>query len=34
MDGENNVLTQHFTLGKLFAYVVPTIIAMLLASVY
>ena len=34
MDQNTQVLTQHFTLGKLFKYVLPTIFAILLASVY
>ncbi|MCR5746295.1 MAG: MATE family efflux transporter [Lachnospiraceae bacterium] len=34
MDEETKVLTQHFTLGKLFTYVLPTIFAILLASLY
>ena len=34
MDEETKVLTQNFTLGKLFKYVLPTILAILLASVY
>lgn len=34
MDEETKILTQHFTLGKLFKYVLPTIFAILLASVY
>ena len=34
MDAETKVLTQHFTLGKLFRYVMPTIFATLLASLY
>ncbi len=34
MDAETKALTQHFTLGKLFRYVLPTICAMLLASIY
>ena len=34
MDQNTQVLTQHFSLGKLFRYVLPTIFAILLASVY
>ena len=34
MDEKVEVLTQHFTIGKLFKYVIPTILAILLASVY
>ena len=34
MNEETKVLTQHFTLGKLFRYVMPTIFAILLASIY
>ena len=34
MDEKTQALTQHFTLGKLFIYVLPTIFAVLLASVY
>ena len=34
MDAETKVLTQHFTVGKLFRYVMPTIFATLLASLY
>ncbi len=34
MDEKVNALTQHFSLGKLFKYVLPTIIAVLLASLY
>ena len=34
MDWKTQVLTQHFTLGKLFKYVLPTVFAILLASVY
>ena len=34
MNEETAVLTQHFTLGKLFKYVMPTIFAVLIASVY
>lgn len=34
MDENTQVLTQHFSLGKLFKYVLPTIFAILLASVY
>ena len=34
MDQNTQVLTQHFSLGKLFKYVLPTIFAILLASVY
>ena len=34
MDERTEVLTQHFTLGKLFKYVTPSILAVLLASLY
>ena len=34
MDGNTGVLTQKFTMGKLFKYVLPTIFAVLLASLY
>ena len=34
MDEKTNALTQHFTTGKLFKYVMPTILAVLLASLY
>ncbi len=34
MDTEAKILTQKFTLGKLFVYVLPTIISILLASLY
>lgn len=34
MSENTAVLTQHFTLGKLFKYVLPTILAVLLASLY
>ncbi len=34
MDQETKSFTQHFTLGKLFVYVLPTIFAILLASLY
>ncbi|MBQ7671054.1 MAG: MATE family efflux transporter [Clostridia bacterium] len=34
MDENTNALTQHFTIGKLFKYVMPTILAVLLASLY
>ena len=34
MEERNEVLTQHFSLGKLFVYVIPTIFAVLLASLY
>ncbi|MCR4923229.1 MAG: MATE family efflux transporter [Lachnospiraceae bacterium] len=34
MDKETNVLAQQFSLGKLFVYVLPTIFAILLASLY
>ena len=34
MDEKTKALTQHFTLGKLFKYVLPTILAVLLASLY
>ena len=34
MNEETQILTQHFTLGKLFKYVLPTIFAILLASLY
>ena len=34
MDANTQALTQKFTLGKLFKYVMPTIIAVLLASLY
>ncbi len=34
MDDETRILTQKFTLGKLFVYVLPTIFAILLASLY
>lgn len=34
MDQKTEALTQNFTLGKLFKYVMPTIIAVLLASLY
>lgn len=34
MDEKTSALSQHFTLGKLFKYVIPTILAVLLASLY
>lgn len=34
MDDKTGALAQHFTLGKLFRYVLPTIFAVLLASLY
>ena len=34
MDEQTSVLTQNFTTGKLFKYVMPTILAVLLASLY
>ena len=34
MDGNTSALTQKFTIGKLFKYVLPTIFAVLLASLY
>lgn len=34
MNENTKALTQHFTLGKLFKYVLPTIFAVLLASLY
>lgn len=34
MEDKTKALTQHFTLGKLFVYVLPTILAVLLASLY
>lgn len=34
MNENTKALTQHFTLGKLFKYVLPTILAVLLASLY
>lgn len=34
MDEETEALKQHFTIGKLFKYVLPTIFAILLASLY
>lgn len=34
MDEQTNALTQKFTAGKLFKYVMPTILAVLLASIY
>lgn len=34
MNDDTSVFTQNFTLGKLFKYVLPTIISILLASVY
>ncbi len=34
MEENNSTLTQHFSLGKLFVYVLPTIFAVLLASMY
>lgn len=34
MNENTQALTQHFTLGKLFKYVLPTILAILLASLY
>ncbi len=34
MDTDVKVFTQNFTFGKLFKYVLPTICAILLASVY
>lgn len=34
MDEKTKALTQQFTVGKLFGYVVPTILAVLLASLY
>ncbi|MBQ3305899.1 MATE family efflux transporter [Candidatus Saccharibacteria bacterium] len=34
MDEDARAFTQHFTLGKLFKYVLPTIFAILIASVY
>lgn len=34
MNDKTSALSQHFTLGKLFRYVTPTILAVLLASLY
>ncbi len=34
MDEKADIITQQFTLGKLFKYVLPTILAVLLASIY
>lgn len=34
MEEKNTSLTQHFSMGKLFLYVLPTIFAVLLASLY
>ena len=34
MDGNASALAQHYSMGKLFKFVLPTIFAVLLASLY